>query len=61
MDPNSGLDVDTDTFAVDRNIVNGLQIGHSVEESVWLRRTAAVRNRAQAWREREALGGQVQF
>ncbi|MFZ0712043.1 MAG: hypothetical protein WAM53_18525 [Terrimicrobiaceae bacterium] len=44
MNPHSGFEMDPDFFAVNRNIVDGLQIGHSVEESVWLRPGAAIRN-----------------
>jgi hypothetical protein len=61
VNPNAGLDVNPDTLAVDRNVVDGLQIRHSVEENVLLCGRAAVRNRAQSSREREALGGKVQF
>ena len=47
MNPHSGLEVNTDLFAVDRNIVDGLQIGHSVEEDVSLRIGSPVGNRAE--------------
>jgi hypothetical protein len=61
MNPHSRLEMDPNTFAVDRNIFDGLEIGHSVEEDVSLWRRSAVRNRAQASREREVLGSEVQF
>ena len=48
MNPNSGFEVDADTFAVESNIFDGLQIRHSVEEDVSLRRRPPVWNRAQA-------------
>jgi hypothetical protein len=37
MNPNAGLEVDADTLAVDRNVVDALHIRHAVEEGVWLR------------------------
>jgi hypothetical protein len=48
MNPHSRLEVNTNLFAVDRNIVDRLQIRYSVEEDVSLRVRSPVRNRAQA-------------
>jgi hypothetical protein len=61
MNPYSRLEMDPDTLAVDRNVLDGLEIGHSVEEDVSLWRRSTVRNRAQASRKREGFGGEVQF
>ena len=61
MNPHSRLEVNTSLFAVDSNIVDGLQIRHPVEEDVALWGGAPVGNRAQALGKGEFLGGEVQF
>jgi hypothetical protein len=53
--------MDPDFLAVDRNVLDGLEVRHSIEEDISLWRSSAVRNRAQASRKREIFGGEVQF
>jgi hypothetical protein len=61
VDPNSGLEVDAGFLAMNRNIVDALHVGDTVEKDVALRRRAAVGNRAQALGKREAFIGEIQF
>lgn len=37
VNPHSGIEVDPDAFPANRNIVDGLQVGHAVKELIWLR------------------------
>jgi hypothetical protein len=53
--------VDPHTLAADRNIVDGLHIGHPVEERIWLLTRTTIRNRTQAFGKRQSLGSQIQF
>jgi hypothetical protein len=56
MNPHSRLEVNASLFAVDSNIVDGLQIRHPVEEDVALWGGSPVGNRAQALGKSELLG-----
>ena len=61
MNPHSGFEVDPDLLPMDGDVVDGLKIGHTVEEGVWLAAGSAIWNRAQGLRKRKGLGGEIQF
>ncbi len=59
-EPDAGLEVNADRRPRG-DVVDGLQIGHAVQEGIRLRPRAAIGNRAEIVRERHRLVGEVQL
>jgi len=61
MNPDAGFEVDADFFAVDGDVADALDVGHAVEEGVFLGSGAAIGDRTQALGKSESLSGEVEF